>query len=135
MDAISIDRLPNILEDFYTEVCKKRHKGQTIEYKNSTMKCLRTALNRFFKANRCVDIIADPHFIQADEMFKGITCQGKKEGRGEIPSMPTIEPEDFQKLSQYFKDKMAGPPDAVVLQQIVLFNLIYYMARQGRKNL
>ena len=39
------------------------------------------------------------------------------------------------KLKEYFKEKMAGPPNAIALQRIVVFNLIYYMAWRGRENL
>ena len=30
---------------------------------------------------------------------------------------------------------MAGPPDPLLLQEIVLFNVIYYMGRRRRQNL
>ena len=52
--------------------------------------------------NRSLDIVSDHQFIQANEMFKGITRVNKKEGRGEIEPFLPIEPEDFQKLSDYF---------------------------------
>ena len=37
---------------------------QSIEY-------IRASLNRYFKENRGIDIIADKHFIQANTMFDG----------------------------------------------------------------
>ena len=30
---------------------------------------------------------------------------------------------------------MAGPPNGTLLQEIVLFNIIFYMGRRGRENL
>ena len=47
----------------------------------------------------------------------------------------SIDPEDFHKLSEYFKTKMQGPPDPTALQEILVFNIIYYMGRRGCKNL
>ena len=85
------------------------------------MKCIRAALNRHFKATRGLDIISDSRFIGANEMFRRMTRKDKKEGRGETQSMPTIEPKDFTKLSNYFKTKIAGPPNPAVLQNIVVF--------------
>ena len=66
-------------------------------------------------------------------MFKGVTRVDKEEGRGETDQIPPIEPEDFEKLSQFFKEKMAHPPNPTVLQEMVMFNLIYYMGRRGMK--
>ena len=54
IENIQTDELPNILEDFYSEICKK--KGESAEYKNSTVKCIRAGINRHFKSTRSLDI-------------------------------------------------------------------------------
>ena len=102
---------------------------------NSTMKCIRAGINRYYKTSRSLDMISDPRFIQENEMFKGMARVGKDEGRGEINSHSSILPEHFKKLSVYFKAKMARPPNAVVLQEIVIFNVIYNMGCRGCENL
>ena len=43
-------------------------------------------------------------------MFKGKTRINKEEGHEEIESLPTIEPEDMEKLGSYFDKVMQGPP-------------------------
>ena len=69
-------------------------------------------------------------------MFKGVTRVNKEEGRGETESLPSIEPEDFDKLSAYFKTAMSGPPNPTVLQEIVILNLIYYLhGMKGQREL
>ena len=70
-----------------------------------------------------------------NEMFSTMTKKGKVEGHGEIESFPSIEAEDFKTLSVYFENNILGPPNADLLQEIVLFNVIYYMGRRDHKNL
>lgn len=130
--SVSTEQLPTILTDFYTELRKVDGQG---EYKTSTLKCIRAALNRYYKDTRCIDIIANESFIRSNQMFKGVTCKAKEEGRGETESKPPIEPEDLQQLSNYFTKNMSGPPNAEKLQEVMLFNIIYYMGRRGRQNL
>ena len=61
--------------------------------------------------------------------------KGKEEGRGEIDSKEPITDPDMSKLSSYFTKKMNGPPNPKNLQDLVLFNIIYYGGRRGRENL
>ena len=64
-----------------------------------------------------------------------MTKQGKIHGRGEIQSKEALTDEDMSKLSSYFVRNMQGPPNAKLLQEVVLFNIIYYGGRKGRENL
>lgn len=129
---IESDDLPNILSDFYTEL--RKTDGEN-DYKISTLKCIRAALNRYFKGKHGLDIIADRRFIKTNEMVKGVTRKAKLDGRGEINSKPPIEPEDLKKISDYIDKNMSGPPNGVLLQEAVLFYIIYYMCHRGRQNL
>ena len=74
-------------------------------------------------------------FIQANEMLKGVAKVGRKEGRGSTEHKPAISEGDLSKLSEYFMTNMPGPPNAKYLQELVLFNIIYFMGRRGRENL
>ena len=140
------------LSDFYVDLRKKNVKKiahklgdsrkvipktseDTEDYKNTSLKCIRAALNCHFKATRNLDIITNEKFIQCNEMFQGVTKKGKWEGRGEVNSKPPIEPEDMERISQYFKKNMKSPPNATKLQEMVLFNAIYFGGRCGRENL
>ena len=69
--------LPDILLDFYTQV--KPINGQT--YAVQSLKCIRAALNRYFKKQRKIDIISNPRFIKTNQMFKGVTIKAKAEGK------------------------------------------------------
>ena len=151
LDQISDGELPAILSDFYTEVKKKDRTPpkkskksklalkpkllESDEYKTSSLKCIRAALNRYFRRERCLDIISDKRFIAANDMFKGVTKVAREEGRGFVEHKETITEADFQKLKEYFSKNMAGPANGRSLQEIVLFNVIYQMGRRGRENL
>lgn len=131
-ETISSDDLPAVLSDFYTELRKSDSEG---EYKTSTLKCIRAAINRYYKSKRSLDILSDPRFIMSNEMFTGVTRKAKKEGRGEVDSRPPIEEEDMKRISSYFAQYLNGPPNAVKLIEMALFSIIYYMGRRGRQNL
>ena len=150
LEEVCDAELPKLLSDFYTEVKKKekspnskkkgtkKTKSPTVsdeEYKNSSLQCMRAALNRYFKEKRGLNIISNETFIQANEMFRGVTKEGRRKGRGSCDHKPPITPEDMEKLSNYFTENMRGPPNAKFLQEIVLFNIIYFMGRRGRENL
>lgn len=142
-DEIADDALPEILLQFYSEVRKKEIKenpGQDISdddklYKNTTLKAIRGALARHFKNTRSIDIISNERFIKANAVFEGVTKINKEKGKGNIVSKPPIEDVDLLKLTEFFKQGMAGPPNATLLQEIVLFYILMYMCRRGRENL
>ena len=149
VDALKAEDLPQLLETFYVEVRSQKQicngAGDPIfdeagvvqyeEYTNNSMRSLRAALNRHFKITLGVNIIDNAEFIRANELFAGKLRINKEEGRGTTKHKQPITDEDIQKLNEYFKRNMAGPPNAVLLQEIVLFNVIFYMGRKGRENL
>ena len=139
VDEILTNNLLGALEDFYSENIKETTADGSTKYKNSTMKCIQAGINQYYKVSRSLDIILDPCFIQAIEIFKGIARVQKDEGFGEIDSYSSNLPKDFDELSVYFKSKMTGKPkmtghpNTVVLQEIVVLNVIYYMAAEDVK--
>ena len=145
IDDITTEDLPSVLGDFYFSARKKRisedgttpspDKIRLTYYKNSSLKSGRAALNRYFKGTRGIDIISSEKFIKSNQMFQAVTKKGKKEGRGETESKQPISDEDMSTLSTYFINSMRGPPNAKNLQEVVLFNVIYYGACCGRENL
>ena len=148
-DGITAEQLPNILEDFYVEVKSQKiildQKGDPLldingeeqyhDYCNNSLRSLRAGLNRHFKLKLNVNIIDSPMFIRANELFHGRLRINKQEGKGNTSHKPSISDADLEKLMTYFEKNMAGPPNATLLQEIVLFNIIFYMGRRGRENL
>ena len=104
-------------------------------YKNTTMKSMRGALNHHFKATQSLDIISNERFIQANGMFKSVQNVNKEIGLGSIKSYPPLDDSDIAKIRQYFQMTMAAPPNAKALQDIIIFYTLFYMYRRGCENL
>ena len=88
-----------------------------------------------FQVKHGLDIMSNEKFIHASEIFKALQRKGKCKGHGEVESKKPITGDDFNKLTDYFKTNMKYRVNAKNLQDIVLFNIIYYMGRRGRENL
>ena len=116
------------MTDFYYSLKKTRikNKDDDGEYKNTTLLCIRAALNRYFKQERGLDIISNELFITTNGNFQAVIKKGKVDGRGEIDYHEAISEGDLQKLADYLKKNMKSPPNAQNLMEMVLFNIIYY---------
>lgn len=148
IENISTETLPFILEQFYSEVRKKEstasppneqateeEKDDAKLYKNTTLKAIRAALTRYFKETKSIDIINNESFIRANEIFDGMQKINKEKGKGNVISKPPIDDCDLMKISHYFRQGMNGPPNPSLLQEVVLFYVLFYMCRRGRENL
>ena len=126
------NELPSVLEDFYVNArTKKTHE----RYHTQSLKCLRSALNRFFQETRQINIINDPPYLQANMMFKGVQVQAKNEGKGARRSTPVIKEEDMATLARFFTHDQVTSPQPCLLQRNVIFNIIYYFCCRGQENL
>ena len=132
LDQIPDSDLPNLLESFYVLVRMKKSE----KYKSTTLKSMRAGLNRYFKDHREIDITQDKRFMRTNELFLGLLKENKKEGRGQVIHKQTISDSDKEKLFKYFENSIkSGKPDPKILQQICIFNIVYYMGWHGRENL
>lgn len=129
IDEVTTEDLPNFLFKFYSEV--RKDNGQL--YSNTSLKSMRAAINRHVKETRSIDIVSDPKFMRTNELFKGVQIQGKKAGKGTIKHKDHIDPQDLERLQDYFSKYMQPNPE--ILQQYVMFNIMYYLCRRGRQNL
>ncbi len=119
---ISDDKLPKVLFSFYTNICKE---GGVI-YKLASIKCICASLNRHLKEKRNIDIIQDPHFIQANEMFCAVSVETKKQGKAVTISKHVIEENDMKLIAEHFRNDHANNPDTRLLQKNVVFNILYF---------
>ncbi len=112
LEDLTNEELPSILLDFYAALRMKN----ADYFKISTLKSIHSGINRFMKEQRSVDIVSDPRFICANEMFKGVKVQSKKNGK-EITSSKTIITEpDMSKIAAYFDYDHMNHPDPRKLQ-------------------
>ena len=129
-------QLSEVLYHFYTEVRKKKidsNDNNDGSYKTQTLRCIWDALGRHFKDTHSIDITNNEMFLKANKMFIGMTKLKKENGLGDIESYPPIEEADLEKLTQHFKDKINGPPDARILEQTVMFYIIYYLCSEAER--
>ncbi len=131
VDKLSDAELCDALHDFYPSIQKK----DLFDMKTTTLKAGRAALNRHFKQSRGLDIISDPAFLVANEMFKGVTVRNKQNGLGIVQHKKVIPKQDMEKLEMYFQQVVSTLLDAKNLQEIVMFYILYYFAKRGRENL
>ena len=74
-------------------------------------------LNQFFKKSRGIDIISDPSFVQANEMFDAIKVYAKCHGKGVKKSTPSIIDVDLERIAEYFCHDHVRKPKPCRLQQ------------------
>lgn len=144
IDKLLDGQIPFILEQFYTEVRKKEKRDYAQDeeddndarlYKNTSLKAIWAALTRYFKETQSINIMSNKNYIRANEIFEGVQKINKEKGKGNIVSKPPIDDTDLVKITAYFKSAMNGPPNPVLLQEIVMFYTLLYMCHHGRENL
>ena len=131
LDIVTDENLPQVLADFYSEVCTP--KGEI--YCVQSYKCIHSALNRYFQDSRRINIISDTRFIGANAMFDAMKVNAKKVGKGVRKPTIRILNDDMMKLGVYFMQDMDGIVDPKKFQQCLMFYIIYYFCRRGRENL
>ena len=133
VDAIMPDQLGEVLYDYYCAVQPQR--GDDDQYCVQTLKCLRAALNRFFRKERGFDIVKDSEFIRSNEMFKAMCVDAKKNGKGVKKSYPPISQIDLERIAEYFCHDHMNQPNPRKLQQNLIFYIVYFFCWRGRENL
>ena len=131
VDDLTVDHLADILYDFYPAI--KPQKGD--DYSVQSLKCIRSALARHFRAVRGIDITKDSPFVKCNEMFRAVTVHSKKQGKGVRTPHPPITSIDMERISEYFNHDHITLPDPRHLQKHMLFYIIYYFCRRGWENL
>ena len=96
-DEFTNAELPNLLVRFYLDL----RKSDCELYKLQSLKCIRAGINRHTNETRNLDIIADPSFSQANEVFKGVSVKTKSAGKGFTKSKRPIHPDDVDTMTQY----------------------------------
>ena len=76
IEALTSDQLNNILFDDYSAIRPQI----SDQYSSQTMKCHHSALNRYFKKEKGIDIAKDSQFVKTHEMFKAILVEAKRKG-------------------------------------------------------
>ena len=131
LDQLAVNDLLQILFNYYPSL--KPLKSDT--YSVQSLKCIRSALARYFRKEKRIDISKDQQFVRANEMFQAFLIKSKKEGKGVKKSYPPISDTDLERISEYFAHDHMNLPNPKKLQQQIIFYIIYFFCRRGRENL
>ena len=125
---IPVNILNNYLRFFYAELRTKEGNY----YAPPSLICIRAALHRhFLQIRNDVNIISDHHFERSNRMLATMVQKFKRSNQPKKrDTYPAIEQSDMQKMMSYF-DRSNGE----VLQQEVLFHLIYHFGFRGRETM
>ena len=100
-------------------------------YAPKTLICVRASIHRYLQLNRpAVNVIEDSMFSQSNRMLKTMIAKFKNSGQRKKESYPVIEKKDMESIRSYFD--RSSP---TILQQEIIFNLIYYFGLRGRETL
>ena len=132
VEQLSDEDLPKILTKFYTDV-RTMTSGEND--KTSSFKVIRAGLNRYFKFNCSLDIVSDERFTRANLVFDGVQVRAKCSGKGTIKSTQHIADKDMVKIARYFSMDHVTKPEQKILQQTVLFYIMYFFCCRGQENL
>ena len=121
-------QLSAMLVNFYADVRKK--KGA--HYKLSALKSIRFGLARHFSSEHGIDIIKDPTFKRANEVFYAVCVGLKRAGLGKVDHTPSLEENDLKYI--YCSTTMSAKTPTG-LQHETWFDIMYFLCRRGRENL
>ena len=130
-EYVHADLLANYLRRFYAEA--RQRNGEV--YSKSGYANIRSAIQCHITSapyNRTINILQDPAFKQANNMYKGKLKEIKKSGKDITKHKSPLSEEDMSKLRLHLKSHMNTPKG---LQEKVMFDVLYFFGRRGREGL
>ncbi|XP_069086047.1 uncharacterized protein [Pleurodeles waltl] len=130
-EKLSSDSLCQLLRTFYAEV--RNAKGE--EYHIQSLVCVRAGINRYLNSppfNRAINIMHDPSFISANNVFLGIIKRKRREAKHTAERHGAITRDDLIKLRS---SPIFGVTEPTTLLNKVWFEVQLHLARRGREGL
>ena len=125
--------LNNYLRLFYASLRKQDGKL----YAPQSLICFRAALQRHLTSpdiNRQINIIGGEEFRRANGVLKSLIGMYLRSGSEKRETFESIDERDLIKIKEYF-NSAENTDDKTVLQQRVLFDLLFHFQFRGRENL
>ena len=126
LEDLSKEDLARFLRTFYAEV--RKISGEL--YAKKYMITLRYGIQKHFERTIGIDIVIDPAFKEANEVFQAMMVKLKCEGKGVVKHKDPITPDDLTKLYASFD---RNTPEG--LQAKVFVNIMLHLCNRGRENL
>ena len=131
IDEITVQDLPQILFNYYPSLKPIKSDNYSVQ----TLKCICSGLSRYFRKEKGFDIAKDSQFVHANEMFQAVLVESKKIGKGAKKKYPPITEIDLERIAEYFSHDHMNDPNPKILQQQMIFYIIYFFCWRGRENL
>ena len=133
-ENLSTEGLDFQLRNFFAAVRSKD--GKILS--KSSMNCIKFGLIKYLKAEKDVDISADPEFQKSREVYRAVLVDMEKKGFGRYGGVEhkryhPISPKDLKKL--YNDDLAFNISTPTGLQHKVWFEIVFYLCRRGNENL
>ncbi|XP_069461461.1 uncharacterized protein [Ambystoma mexicanum] len=125
-ETISKTNLNKILREFFATVRNSSGK----QYSISSYAGLRAGVNRFFNDTRRINIVKDPEFTTANNVFIGVMKSLRKLGKDVSEHNPRISDMDLQILKS---SPVLSINTARGLVSKVWFDVQFYFARRGQE--
>ena len=127
----NIETMPTrFLADYLRYFCFNLRCQNGTFFSQRSLVCYRASIQRYLtspEVNRNINILKDAEFNRANGVLKAMVGKWIKEGH-KAKKFPAIEPEDLNRMRNYFNRKN---PDS--LQHEVWFNITYYFGLRGRE--
>ena len=91
---------------------------------------MRFGLCRHFSPELDIDIVKDPAFKKASDVFNAVTVQLKREGLGKVDHTLSLEPDE---LKHIYNSTVMNVNTPVGLLNKVWFDIMFHMYRRGRE--
>ncbi|XP_069134253.1 uncharacterized protein KIAA1958-like [Argopecten irradians] len=131
-ELLSESDLCTLLKDFFTNVRNK--KGEL--YSKSSICAIRQGIRRYLQEpphNKTFDIINDPVFKGANQVFISMLKMTRAEGKGTVTHKKAIPAGDLQKLYSHPRAFNTDVPKGLLNK--ITFEIIFFFCRRGRENI
>jgi hypothetical protein len=125
-DSYSLEDLAKLISCFYVEARKK----DGSKYKLSSLKAMRFGLCRHFSQELDIDIVKDPAFKKASDVFTAVTVQLKREGLRKVDHTLSLEPDE---LKHIYNSTVMNVNTPVGLLNKVRFDIMFHLCPRDRE--
>jgi len=124
---------PRILNDYLRLFYSQLRTNSGDFYSPSTLVCIRASIHRFLTSpeiNRTINILQGDDFKRANGVLRSMVAKYLQSNQPKKREYDAITEMDMSKIRDYFKRS-----DLKMLQEEVIFSLIYFFGLRGRENL
>lgn len=124
---------PRILNDYLRLLYSQLRTNTQDFYSPSTLVCIRASIHRYLtspEVNRTINILQGEDFKRSNGVLRSMVAKYLQSNQPKRKEYEAITESDISKIRTYFQRK-----NLTMLQEEVIFNIIYFFGLRGRENL